>query len=200
MRTHSLCLSLTHTHTHSHTHEHACTHSCSYIPMYTPTLVYPHTHHTHVYPCTHMHYTLTYTHAHTCMHTHIYTNAHTSHIYVPISHTRTQTHAYLQKEPIFLLSSRALGPAGHRGTCSVSPLCQDEVGAPALRELGSGWGNTACLKDSGQWRGELCLAVIQPQCPSPPFSSWGGKGGDRPSMKGKTPTANNSSRWLVAFC
>ena len=91
--------------------------------MYTPTLVYPHTHHTHVYPCTHMHYTLTYTHAHTCMHTHIYTNAHTSHIYVPISHTRTQTHACLQKEPISLLAGRALWALLGTGAHAPSAPC-----------------------------------------------------------------------------
>ena len=170
----------------THVNTHACvpthtSHTC--IPMHTHAL------HTHLYPCTHM-----YAHAH------IYQCTHITHICTHFIHIHTDTCMLAKRADLSSRWQSPVGPAGHRGTCSVSPMCQDEVGAPALRELGSGWGNTACLKDSGQWRGELCLAVIQPQRPSPPFSSWGGKGGDRPSMKGKTPTANKSGRWLVAFC
>ena len=165
MRTHSLsvalCLSLSHTDTHTHTLPY------TQAGMHTQLLVY--------------------THAHTCMHTHICTNAHTSHTYVPISHTHAQAHACMQKEPVSPLPPRvlwALLGTGHM-------LCQPRVPGHMWGLLPYGSSALAreiqhVLKDSGWWRDKLCLAITQPQWPSPPFSSSAGKGGDLPSMKGKT--------------
>ena len=125
MRTHSLSVSLslshTHTHTHFHTHKQACTHSCSYIPM-----------HTHACICTyapmHMHHTRMY----------------------PF-HTHAQTHAWMQKKASLSSPPQSpVGPAGHQGTCSVSPVCQDTCGGscPTGAQLWLGKYNT-CSKTPG---------------------------------------------------
>lgn len=138
---------------------------------------------------------LTYTHAHTCLHTHMHTSAHASHTHVPT----TQTLACMQK-------SQSLSPhrvlwalLGTGAHAPPAPCARTQVGAPALRELSSGSGNTTRAQRLRVAEGKLCLAIVQPQWPSPPFSSWGDKGGDLPIMKGKTLNANKP-RWLVALC
>ena len=120
MRAHSLSLSLSLTHTHFHSHKQACTHSCSYIPM-----------HTHV--CTHM-----YAHAHT-------------HQCTRITHICTHyTDTFMQKSQSLPPPPSPVGPAGHRGTCSASPMCQDTGGGscPTGAQLWLGKYNT-CSKTQG---------------------------------------------------
>ena len=82
--------------------------------------------------------------AHTCMHTHIHTSAHASHTYVPITQTLACKRANLSPPP------SPVGPAGHRGTCSASPMCQDTGGGscPTGAQLWLGKYNT-CSKTQG---------------------------------------------------
>lgn len=145
--------------------------------------------HTHILPCN----------KHAGTHLLIYTHAHTPCTCMP-THTRAHRcrHACKNSQSLF-------SPAESSGSC-LAPghvFCRWHM-------LAHRWWLLPCssalagemqhmFKESGQQKNKLCLTFFQPQRPPPHFSSWGGEGGDLPSMKGKTLTAN-ASGGQVSLC
>ena len=125
---------------------------------------------------------------------------HTYHAHVyPCTHVHTDAGMHAKIANLSSLLQSPLGPAWHQGTCSVGGTCWDTGGSscPAA-QLWLGKRNT-CSESQGSKGINSAFPFSQAQQPSPRFSSWGGEGGDLPSMKGKTLMAN-ASGGQVSLC